>query len=144
MALSKAITNLRTGHVNSYWRLTGISIDAHSGNVQLVLSGYADAAARASGRQPDDRRDWQMGPSAFPLLAFQQAVGATVYDVIAHASYGVISSTRRPIPGGSTLNEDGSVTMPNGETVASADIDKPSDSMQTWTVPSEFADAANV
>ena len=145
MALEKTITNLRTGHANKYWRLTAIAIDAQSGNIQLVLSGYVDATARAAGRQPDDRRDWQMGPSAFALLAFQPAVGATVYDVIAHASYHVIRSTRRPLPPGTELHEDGSVTLPNGEVFAAADVERTDpENGATWTVPSEFADAADI
>jgi len=141
MALAKQITNLRTGHANAYWRLTGIAIDAHSGNIQLVLSGYADSAARAAGRHPDDRRDWQMGPSAFGALAFQPAVGATVYDVIATAAYAVIRGERRPIPTGTVMHGDGSVTLPTGEVVAAEDVDTTG---QVPTVPSEFADAVDV
>lgn len=145
MALQKQITNLRTGHANAYWRLTGIAIDAHSGHVQLVLSGYADAQARAAGRQPDDRRDWQMSGPAFGALAFQPAAGATVYDVIANASYSVIRTTRRPLVPGTAQHEDGSLTLPNGEVIAAVDVDKPDpDDASTWTVPSEFADAENV
>lgn len=145
MALQKQIANLRTGHANHYWRFTGIAIDAHSGHVQLVLSGYADADARAAGLQPDDRRDWQMGPAAFGMLAFQPAVGSTVYEVLARASYAVIRTQRRPLVPGTAQHEDGSLTLPNGEVIAAADVDKPdADDASTWTVPSEFADAVDV
>lgn len=142
MALGKPIPNGRTGHVNAYWRLTGIAVDAHSGNVQLVLSGYADAAARAAGRQPDDRRDWQLGPGAYALLAARPPQGASVYEVIATASYAVIVGQRRPIPDGTLLHPDGSITLPNGECFPEEAIERSDES--AWTVPSEFADAAIV
>ena len=69
MALQKSIINNRTWHVNYYWRLTAISIDALSGNLQLVLSGYASDAARQSGRMPDDCREWIFGPDVFGDIA---------------------------------------------------------------------------
>lgn len=141
MALIKTITNLRTGHANSYWRLTGIAIDAHSGHIGLVLSGYADAAARAAGRDPDDRRDWTLGPSAFGLLASQPAQGATVYDVIAAAAYAVVSEQRRPLPPGAQIQESGDVLLPTGELIAAADIEGMPDAP---TIPSEFAGALDV
>lgn len=87
MALQKQIANARTGHVNEYWRLTAISIDAGAAHITLVLSGYATAAARLAGLQPDDRRDYELGPAAFARLAFAPPVGATVYDVLASACY---------------------------------------------------------
>lgn len=141
MALQKTITNLRTGHPNSYWRLTGIAIDAHSGHIKLVLSGYADAAARAAGREPDDRRDWVLGPAAFGLLASQPAQGATVYDVNAIAAYALIRTTRRPMPDGAVLQQNGDVILPTGELIAAADIEGMPDAP---TIPSEFADALDV
>lgn len=141
MALQKSITNTRTGHANSYWRLTGVSIDAHSGAVAFVLSGYATAEARAEGRAPDDRRDWVLRGAAFSDVAFQPAVGATVYDVNAHACYSIIKTFRRPIPPGTVLNEDGSVALPTGEVFAAPEVDKQA---EPWSVPSEFADALDV
>lgn len=141
MALYKTITNLRTGHVNTYWRLTGIDIDAHSGSIALVLSGYADAAARAAKRQPDDRRDWTLGPSAFALLASQAAQGTIVYDVIATAAYAVVREQRRPMPTGAALQPNGDVLLPTGELVLAADIEGAGNAL---TIPSEFADALDV
>ena len=86
-----------------------------------------------------------MGRAAFASLAFQPAVGATVYDVLANASYGVIRSTRRPLPPGTELHEDGSVTLPNGEEFAAGDVEQTDpENGATWTVPSEFADAQDV
>lgn len=141
MALQQQITNIRTGHVNSYWRLTGIAIDAHSGHIKLVLSGYADAAARAAGREPDDRRDWVLGPAAFGLLASQPAQGATVYDAIAAAAYAVVREQRRPMPPGAQIQESGDVLLPTGELIAAGDIEGMPDAP---TIPSEFADALDV
>lgn len=117
------------------------AIDALAGVIQLVLSGYATKEARDAGRLPDDRRDWRIGPSHFSAVALHPAQGATVYDVNAIASYAIIRSQRRPIPPGTALNEDGSVTLPNGEVIAEGDIEKQA---ELWTVPSEFADAENV
>lgn len=141
MALQKKIVNARTGHANEYWRLTVISIDALAGVIHLVLSGYATAEARLLGRQPDDRRDWMVYQPMFAAFALRAAKGTTVYDVNAIASYDVIRSVRRPIPPGTVLNDDGSVTLPTGETFAANDVDN---STEHPTVPSEFADAENV
>lgn len=140
MALSKSITNTRTGHANTYWRLTGCSIDAFSGSVQIVLSGYTDATIRGEGYQPDDRRDWYLSGSAFAAVAMAAAVGTTVYDVVATACYGVIKTERRPIPEGTQRAENGDLTLPTGEIVLAADVDT---SGQTPTIPSEFADAVD-
>lgn len=141
MAIQKAIQNARTGHSNDYWRLTGVNIDAHAGYVMIVLSAYSDAAARAAGKQPDDRRDWILGGAAFAAVAFAAAQGVTVYDVIAASCYAVIKTERRPIPPGTVMSEDGSLLLPNGETFAPEDVDTTGD---VPTVPSEFADAVDV
>ena len=141
MALGKSIANARTGHANTYWRLTALAIDAHSGHVAIVLSGYADAVSRQSGRHPDDRRDWNIGPAAFAGVAARRAVGATVYDVIAKACYDIIVNTRRPIPPGTQRQEDGSVVLPDGEVVPA---DQVVEDQGVPTIPSEFADAAAV
>lgn len=140
MALQKQITNLRTGHANKYWRLTAISIDTLSGHLQLVLSGYATDAARQSGRMPDDQREWMFGPTAFAGIVQAPAVGATLYDVNAIASYGLIRTTRRPLPNGSAVDESGA-TLPTGEFVPMANIENWPDAP---TIPSEFADALDV
>lgn len=140
MALQKQITNLRTGHANEYWRLTAISIDALSGHLQLVLSGYASNAARQSGRMPDDQREWMFGPDAFVGIVQAPAVGETLYDVNAIASYGLIRTTRRPLPNGSAVDESGA-TLPTGEFVPMANIENWPDAP---TIPSEFADALDV
>ena len=141
MALQKSIINNRTWHVNYYWRLTAISIDALSGNLQLVLSGYASDAARQSGRMPDDCREWIFGPDVFGDIVQAPAVGSTLYDVNAIASYGLIRSTRRPLPPGAQIQESGDVLLPTGELIAAADIEGPPDAP---TIPSEFADALDV
>lgn len=141
MALQKQITNIRTGHQNTYWRLTAISIDALSGNLHLVLSGYASDAARQAGRLPDDRRDWQFGPAAFVGIVQAPAVGETLYDVNAIASYNLIRNTRRPMPPGAVLQENGDVLLPTGELIAAADIEGDDGAP---TIPSEFADALDV
>lgn len=140
MALQKQITNLRTGHANEYWRLTAISIDALSGHLQLVLSGYARNTARQSGRLPDDSREWMFGPDAFGGIVQAPAVGATLYDVNAIASYNLIRNTRRPLPNGSVVGESGA-TLPTGEFVPMANIEGWPDAP---TIPSEFADALDV
>lgn len=141
MALQKQITNVLTGHQNTYWRLTAISIDALSGNLQLVLSGYASNAARQAGRMPDDRRDWIFGPEVFGGIVQAPAVGSTLYDVNAIASYNLIRTTRRPMPPGAQIQESGDVLLPTGELIAAADIDGMPDAP---TIPSEFADAMDV
>lgn len=141
MALQKQITNIRTGHANEYWRLTAISIDALSGHLKLVLSGYASDAARQSGRMPDDQREWMFGPGAFAGIVQAPAVGDTLYDVNAIASYGLIRSTRRPMPPGAVLQENGDVLLPTGELIAAADIEGDEGAL---TIPSEFADALDV
>lgn len=141
MALQKTITNIRTGHANSYWRLTAISIDALTGHLQLVFSGYASDVARQSGRMPDDRRDWQFGPSVFAGIVQTPAVGETLYDVNAIAAYGLIRSTRRPLPQGAQIQESGDALLPTGELIAAADIEGMPDAP---TIPSEFADALDV
>lgn len=141
MALQKQITNLRTGHQNTYWRLTAISIDALSGHLHLLLSGYATDAARQSGRMPDDQREWMFGPAAFAGIVQAPAVGSTLYDVNAIASYGLIRSTRRPLPPGAALQENGDALLPTGELIAAADIEGMPDAP---TIPSEFADALDV
>ena len=87
MALGKQIANSRTGHVNGYWRLTAISIDAGGAHITLVLSGYATEAARLAGLQPDDSRYYELGAEAFLRLASGDPVGETVYNVIASACY---------------------------------------------------------
>lgn len=140
MALQKQITNLRTGHANTYWRLTAISIDALSGHLQLVLSGYATDAARQSGRMPDDQREWMFGPAAFVGIVQAPAVGQTLYDVNAIASYDLIRTTRRPLPNDSVVDESGA-TLPTGEFVPMASIENWPDAP---TIPSEFADALDV
>ena len=140
MALQKSIINNRTGHVNYYWRLTAISIDALSGHLQLVLSGYATDAARQSGRMPDDQREWMFGPTVFSGIVQAPAQGETLYDVNAIASYGLIRSTRRPLPNGSAVDESGA-TLPTGEFVPMASIENWPDAP---TIPSEFADALDV
>ncbi len=141
MALQKSIPHVRTGHVNSYWRLTAVSIDALTGHVLIVLSGYASADARVAGRLPDDRRDWEFGPAHFGPIAAAAAVGDSVYDVIAHACYELIRGTRRPMPDGAVLQESGDVLLPTGELIAAADIEGMPDAP---TIPSEFADALDV
>lgn len=141
MALQKQITNVLTGHQNTYWRLTAISIDALSGHLQLVLSGYGSNAARQAGRMPDDRRDWMFGPDVFAGIVAAQAVGDTLYDVNAIAAYGLIRSTRRPLPPGAQIQESGDVLLPTGELIAASDIEGMPDAP---TIPSEFADAADV
>lgn len=141
MALQKQITNIRTGHVNAYWRLTAISIDALSGHLQLVLSGYASNTARQAGRMPDDQREWMFGPAVFGGIVQAPAVGGTLYDVNAIASYGLIRTTRRPMPSGSVLQGNGDVLLPTGELIAAADIDGDDGAL---TIPSEFADAVDV
>lgn len=141
MALQKQIANLRTGHVNKYWRLTAISIDALSGHLQLVLSGYASDAARQAGRMPDDQREWMFGPAVFGGIVTAPAVGATLYDVNAIAAYGLIRSTRRPLPPGAQIQDSGDVLLPTGELIAAADIEGMPDAP---TIPSEFADALDV
>ena len=140
MALQKQITNIRTGHQNTYWRLTAISIDALSGHLQLVLSGYASNAARQAGRMPDDQREWMFGPAVFAGIVKAPAVGDTLYDVNAIASYGLIRSTRRPMPPGTAVDESGA-TLPTGEFVPAANIEGWPDAP---TIPSEFADALDV
>lgn len=141
MALQKEITNVRTGHANTYWRLTAISIDALSGHLQMVLSGYASADARLAGRMPDDRRDWMFGPPVFAGIVQTPAQGGTLYDVNAIASYNLIRTTRRPMPDGAVLQQNGDVILPTGELIAAADIEGMPDAP---TIPSEFADAADV
>jgi hypothetical protein len=141
MALQKSITNIRTGHANTYWRLTAIAIDALSGNLQLVLSGYASDAARQSGRMPDDRRDWTFGPAVFAGIVQTAAQGVTLYDVNAIASYNLIRTTRRPMPNGAVMQQNGDVLLPTGELIAAADIEGEHDAL---TIPSEFADALDV
>lgn len=141
MALQKSITNIRTGHANAYWRLTAIAIDALSGHLQLVLSGYASDAARQSGRMPDDRRDWTFGPAVFAGIVQTAAQGATLYDVNAIASYALIRTTRRPMPNGAVMQQNGDVLLPTGELIAAADIEGEPDAL---TIPSEFADALDV
>jgi len=138
MALQKSIINTRTGHVNTYWRLTANAIDAFAGCTEIVLTGYPDKATRDAGKQPDDRRNWTLYGTAFAAVAGSAAVGATVYDVVAAACYGVIKTERRPIPDGTIKNADGSLTLPDGGTVAAGDVDE---SGQVPTIPSEFADA---
>lgn len=138
MALQKSIINTRTGHVNNYWRLTANAIDAFAGWTEIVLTGYPDKATRDAGKQPDDRRNWTLYGTAFAAVAGSAAVGATVYDVVAAACYGVIKTERRPIPDGTIKNADGSLTLPDGGTVAAGDVDE---SGQVPTIPSEFADA---
>jgi len=140
MALAKPIPNVRTGHSNLYWRLTAVSIDAGTGTVLIVLSGYASAEARLAGHQPDDRRDWVLSGPAFAAIASAAAQGATVYDVVAAACYGIIKTERRPIPEGTTRAENGDLTLPTGEIVLASDVDE---SGQTPTIPSEFADAVD-
>lgn len=141
MALQKSITNIRTGHANTYWRLTAIAIDALSGNLQLVLSGYASDAARQSGRMPDDRRDWTFGPAVFAGIVQTPAQGSTLYDVNAIASYNLIRTTRRPMPAGAVLQENGDALLPTGELIPAADIEGDESAL---TIPSEFADALDV
>lgn len=141
MALAKSIRNVRTGHANAYWRLTGISIDAHTGCVLIVLSGYVDLESRTAGRAPDDRRDWILSGPAFAAVAFALAQGATVYDVIANSCYSIIKTERRPIPPGTERDEAGNLTLSTGELVAAAEVDE---SSEIPTIPSEFADAVDV
>lgn len=141
MALHKSITNIRTGHANSYWRLTAISIDALTGHLQLVLSGYASDVARQSGRMPDDRRDWTFGPAIFAGIVQAPAVGSTLYDVNAIAAYNLIRTTRRPMPNGAVMQQNGDVLLPTGELIAAVDIEGEPDAL---TVPSEFADGLDV
>lgn len=142
MALQKTITNARTGHANIYWRLTVIAIDALSGHIKLVLSGYGSADARLAGRQPDDRRDLEFGPAAFAGIVSAPAVGTTLYDVNAAAAYSLVRNTRRPMPVGAVLDEQtGDVTLPSGEVVPAASVQEGPDGP---TIPSEFADALDV
>lgn len=141
MAFQISITNRRTGHVNSYWRLTAIAIDALARHVKIVLSGYADEAARSAGHLPDDSREWTLGPAAFGAIASQASQGDSVYDANAIACYGYIASERRPLPIGSIVREDGSVLLPSGEVVAAEALEGMPESL---TIPSEFAVAAMV
>ena len=163
MALSKALTNIRTGHANEYWRVDAIGIDRPNTQIQVVLAGYASAATAAAGRVPDDRRDWELGGTAFGALAgrtllsdlasaghdvdawpaeVRAVLGSeTTYNVIARGCYETIRSTRRPMPVGAVIDEQtGDVTLPTGETVEAALVDM--DASQP-TIPSEFADALN-
>lgn len=48
---------------------------------------------------------------------------------------------RRPLPPGAQIQESGDVLLPTGELIAAADIDGMPDAP---TIPSEFADAADV
>lgn len=142
MAMQKPVTNPGTGHVNHYWRLLVVNIDARSGNLVLVLGGYATAEARAAGRAPDDQRDWQLGPAAFNALAGAAPVGARLYDAIASPCYALIRSMRRSIVPGTTIDPvSGTVTLPTGEVFVGDQVEMVNG---TPTVPSEFADAIDV
>lgn len=135
MALQKAIRSVRNGHINSYWRLTAHSCDAIVGGVLIVLSGYADATNRGEGYQPDDRREWHMIGPAFAAVALNSGMTSV------GSCYEIIKTTRRPIPEGTLRAENGDLTLPTGEIVLAAEVDE---SGQTPTIPSEFADAADV
>lgn len=143
MAFQISIPNRRTGHVNSYWRLTAIAIDALTRHVQIVLSGYADEAARSAGHLPDDSREWTLGPAAFAAIASQAPQGASVYDANAIACYEFIRQQRRPVPRGmAQLQENGDLLLPTGELVEARNVvDEGPDYV---SVPSEFAFADEV
>ena len=138
MALIKTIKNTRTGHLNEYWKLTGVAIDAHGGDMKVILSGYSNSEDRASGKHPDDSREWMLHGEAFTELLSLAPVGETVLEVIANACYGLISQARRPIPDDGITDEEGNVTLKTGEIVR---VDKVERVGENSTIPSEFKDA---
>jgi len=161
MALQKQITNLRTGHANTYWRIDAIAIDRPQTRLEIVLAGYASQQASTQ-RQPDDGRSWALHGPAFAALAgrtlltdlrsagypvdswpqeVRDALQAeTTYNNIARGSYETIREQRRPLPNGSVMDESGA-TLPTGEFVPMASIENWPDAP---TIPSEFADALDV
>lgn len=89
MAFYKEIPNDQTGHINTYWRVTGITVDALFATIRITLSGYASAAARQEGKMPDSRRDYNFG-SNFHEIVGSAPVGNSLFAVNANAAYSLI------------------------------------------------------
>lgn len=53
MALQKEIENPKSGHIDEYWKITNLSIDAVTGEIRIVLGGYKDKEAREENKGPD-------------------------------------------------------------------------------------------
>lgn len=162
MALQKGIANVRTGHINTYWRVDAFGADRPKMALDIVLAGYASQQTSTQ-RQPDDRRTWELrGPAfvalatrslavdlrsaGYPVDSWPQEVrdvleAESTYNTIARGSYEAIRTYRRPLPLGSELQPNGDARLPTGELVAAADIEGPPDAL---TIPSEFADALDV
>lgn len=162
MAMQKAIRNQRTGHVNDVLRVDAVSISRRDRRITIVGGLYSSQEATVD-RQPDDRRDWELGPSAFPVVALRSLADdlryagypvdswppevvavlqlETTYNNLARGCYRVIADTRRPLPIGAIVREDGSVLLPSGEVVPGEALEGMPDAP---TIPSEFAGAEMV
>lgn len=162
MAMQKAVRNVRTGHVNEVLRVDAVAISRRDRRITIVGGLYSSQEATVD-RQPDDRRDWELGPSAFPAVALRSLADdlryaghpvdswpaevvavleqETTYANLARGCYRVIAETRRPLPIGSIVREDGSTLLPTGEVVAAEALEGMPDAP---TIPSEFAGAAMV
>lgn len=140
MALQITITDPVTGAPAHYWRLVKIEIDIDNATGLLIIGGYTSQEWRdaggpgrflASRRIPVD--------SAGYASLFAAAASVTLGVTVASAAYSLIKSQRRKIPG-ATLNQDGSLDY-------LGIVYQPSDIQVVGgvvTIPSEFADAADV
>lgn len=139
MAFKKAIPIQANGTTPTYWRVCGVYIDASTGQARIVLIGYVDADVRARNAQGGiDQREYALGPAQFAALAASPAKGESTFDTIAGACYEFVANARRPCE---LDQETGEGVLPSGERFDSKLVQMIGD---VPTVPSEFADAANV
>lgn len=95
MALEISLTK-STGHINTYWRVVGVVLDAATRTARVTLAGYASAAARIDGKLPDDYRTFEVTGTGFAFLAGYPvpADATTAYSVVAAAAYAL---AKRPV-----------------------------------------------
>lgn len=138
MAFKKAIPIEANGTTPTYWRVCGAYIDAFTGQARIVLIGYVDADVRARNGHGIDQREFVLGPAQFAALAASPAKGESTFDTIAGACYEFVANARRPCE---LDPETGEGVLHSGERFDSKLVQMLGDAP---TVPSEFADAANV
>jgi hypothetical protein len=94
-------------HPSAHWRAVNINIDAAGGSIGLVFNAFASLAAFGSGKAPlaGGVKSYSVSGAEFAGLAAAAPAGATLYDVLAHASEGyALGKLDTPGPGGTLVS----------------------------------------
>ena len=89
MAFTKNFTDASgNAYTPAFWRAVQINVSAIDQNINLVFYAYKDAASFTAKKEPlaGGQKNYNITGQDFGVLALAAPVGATIYDVLAHAS----------------------------------------------------------